>query len=93
MERTGARPWTPSGAPLRAVRAAVATALERLLRAVPRFAFRPLRLAAAVAAAGPGPEHRRARPVRQLPLPRPLPRLGHCVVRRGPPLPGPCAAY
>ncbi|MFH8343321.1 hypothetical protein [Streptomyces sp. NPDC018045] len=67
-------------------------ALARLLRAVPAFAFRPLLLAAAADATGPYPAHRRIRPVRLLPLLRPLPRLGHCVVRRGPPRLAPAAA-
>ncbi|WP_158813324.1 hypothetical protein [Streptomyces rimosus] len=42
---------------------------------------------AAVSAAGPRAVRRRIRPIRPLPRPRPLTRLGHCVVRRGPPRP------
>ncbi|MFH8410609.1 hypothetical protein ACH4FX_38445 [Streptomyces sp. NPDC018019] len=67
-------------------------ALERLLRAVPAFAFRPLLLATATSAVGPFALCRRVRPVHPLPRLRPLPRLGHCVVRRGPPRPV-AAAY
>ncbi|OKI05240.1 hypothetical protein A6A06_11460 [Streptomyces sp. CB02923] len=62
-------------------------ALEGLLRAVPACAFRPVLLLASADAAGPFPVRRQVLPVRRLPLPRPLFRLGHCVVRRGPPLP------
>ncbi|RSO06435.1 hypothetical protein DMH18_28240 [Streptomyces sp. WAC 06783] len=67
-------------------------ALDRLLYAVRACAFRPLRLVAAASAAGPCAARRRVRPLRPLPRPRPLPRLGHCVVRRGPPRPR-TAAY
>ncbi|MEU2791930.1 hypothetical protein [Streptomyces sp. NPDC007100] len=64
-------------------------ALGRLLRAVAALAFRPLLLVSA--AAVPSAVRRRARPV-LLPRSRPLHRLGHTVVRRGPPRPVPAAA-
>ncbi|MFH9422692.1 hypothetical protein [Streptomyces sp. NPDC017529] len=111
MERTGARPGAPPGGPLRAVRAALFTALcltpsasshvplsrtpvalsallPWLLRTVATLAFRPLLPVSATPAA----VRRRARPVHLLPRSRPLHRLGHSVVRRGPPRPVPAAA-
>ncbi|MEU7434187.1 hypothetical protein AB0B07_25660 [Streptomyces sioyaensis] len=60
-------------------------ALDALLRAAAAGAFRPLRTAAAVATAAGAPLRRRIRPLHPLPPAHPLPLLGHCVRRRGPP--------
>ncbi|MFE6685465.1 hypothetical protein ACFVFQ_03205 [Streptomyces sp. NPDC057743] len=62
-------------------------ALGTLLRAAATGAARPLRTAAALARAATVPPRPGPRPAR-LPAPaRPLPRLAHCVRRRGPPSP------
>ncbi|RXS85064.1 hypothetical protein EST92_09235 [Streptomyces sp. TM32] len=60
-------------------------ALDALLRAAAAGAFRPLLTAAAVATAAGAPLRRRIRPPHPLPPAYPLPLLGHCVRRRGPP--------
>ncbi|MFG2862839.1 hypothetical protein [Streptomyces sioyaensis] len=60
-------------------------ALDALLRAAAAGAFRPLRTATAVATAAGAPLRRRIRPLHPLPPAHPLPLLGHCVRRRGPP--------
>ncbi|MFH8555231.1 hypothetical protein ACH4FE_16685 [Streptomyces celluloflavus] len=57
-------------------------ALDRLLRAVAAFAFRPLPRADAAA---PPPPRRRIRPPHPVAPARPRPHLVHCVQRRGPP--------
>lgn len=69
---------------------ALSALLPWLLRTVAALAFRPL-LPVSAAAAAPAAVRRRARPVHLLPRSRPLHRLGHSVVRRGPPRPVPAA--
>ncbi|MFK0289602.1 hypothetical protein ACIQU6_03800 [Streptomyces sp. NPDC090442] len=62
-------------------------ALGTLLRAAATGAGRPLRTAAALARAAAVPPRPCPRPPRPPAPARPLPRLAHCVRRRGPPSP------
>ncbi|WP_407553606.1 hypothetical protein QOM21_27015 [Streptomyces sp. Pv4-95] len=87
----GAAPWLLLGAHLAVGLLAAAwlhrgdAALDDLLRAVAAFAFGPLLAAATFADAALTPLRRRIRPPHPGIPARPLPLLGHCVLRRGPP--------